>query len=140
LPNKRILNFPFWMISGLFISITVIVTSVAGCSQFDKSSSSISINTSTDTTSNEIASASTPISTDASAITQTTIPGHTISVQDAKNVLDTDATAVFIDVRDQASFDVNHIPGAVLIPITVLQDNLSKIPKDKHIIVYAQCH
>jgi rhodanese-related sulfurtransferase len=69
-----------------------------------------------------------------------TIPGHTISVQDSKNILDTDKTAVFIDVRDKASYDTNHIPGAILIPNVQISASLSKIPIDKEIVIYSQCH
>ena len=82
----------------------------------------------------------TSTSSDTTTATQTTIPGHTISVQDAKNILDTDKMAVFIDVRNQTSFDEDHISGAILIPVDTLANNLSEIHKDKQVIVYAQCH
>jgi hypothetical protein len=69
-----------------------------------------------------------------------TIPGHTITAQDAKNLLDTDKTVVFVDVRDQTMFDSGHIPGAVLIPVLEIKDRLSEIPKDKQVVVYAECN
>jgi len=69
-----------------------------------------------------------------------TIPGHYITIQDAKTLLDSGSkTVVFVDVRNQTDYDSNHIPGAVLIPLTELPDRLSEIPKDKQLIVYAQC-
>ena len=78
------------------------------------------------------------------AITSTTtissIPGHTVTAQDAKNLLDTDKTVVFIDVRDQNMYDSGHIPGAVLIPVLEIKDRLSEIPKDKQVVVYAECN
>ena len=72
--------------------------------------------------------------------TVSTIPGHTITVQDAKTLLDSGSnTAVFIDVRTQADYDTLHIPGAVLIPVEELPARLSEVPKDKQVVVYAQC-
>ena len=48
-----------------------------------------------------------------------TIASHSINVQDAKNLLDSNSKmAVFIDVRNQSDNDTSYIPGAVLIPVT----------------------
>jgi len=69
-----------------------------------------------------------------------TIAGHSITAQDAKNLLDAGQIAVFLDVRTQAEFDSNHIDGAISMPVADLPNRLSEIPSDKQIVVYAQCH
>ena len=86
----------------------------------------------------------TTVTSEASSVntltTVSTIPGHSITIQDAKTLLDSSSnTAVYIDVRNQADYDTLHIPGAVLIPLAEIPARLSEIPLDKQIIVYAQC-
>src|SRR4030095_5652838 len=45
--------------------------------------------------------------------------------------------AVFIvDVRNQASFDVGHLPGAVLIPSNEVANRIKEFPRDKTIVTY----
>jgi rhodanese-related sulfurtransferase len=43
--------------------------------------------------------------------------------------------AYVLDVREQSEWDAVHIPGAALIPLGSLPDNLSPIPKDAEIVV-----
>jgi hypothetical protein len=78
--------------------------------------------------------------TTSTTVNVSTITGHTITAQDAKNLLDTDKTVVFIDVRDQTTYDSGHIPGAILIPVLEIKDRLSEIPIDKQVVVYAECN
>jgi len=44
--------------------------------------------------------------------------------------------AVIIDVRNQASYDQGHIPGAKLIPSTEILNHLDELPRDKTIVTY----
>jgi len=44
--------------------------------------------------------------------------------------------AVVVDVRNQASFDMGHIPGAKLIPAGEILNHLSELPRDKTIVTY----
>jgi len=44
--------------------------------------------------------------------------------------------AVVIDVRNQASYDLGHIPGAKLIPAGDILNHLDELPKDKMIVTY----
>jgi|tagenome__1003787_1003787.scaffolds.fasta_scaffold19130174_1 3-mercaptopyruvate sulfurtransferase SseA len=44
--------------------------------------------------------------------------------------------AVIIDVRNQASYDLGHIPGAKLIPAGEILNHLDELPKDKMIVTY----
>ena len=47
-----------------------------------------------------------------------------------------DGTAVVIDVRNQAAYDVGHIPGSKLIPAGEILNRLNELPRDKMIITY----
>jgi 3-mercaptopyruvate sulfurtransferase SseA len=44
--------------------------------------------------------------------------------------------AFVVDVRNQESYDVGHIPGAKLIPSGEILNHLDELPKDKTIITY----
>ena len=47
-----------------------------------------------------------------------------------------DGTAVVIDVRNQAAYDLGHIPGSKLIPSTEILNRTDELPRDKLIITY----
>ena len=44
--------------------------------------------------------------------------------------------AIIVDVRNQASFDQGHIPGAKLIPAGEILNHLNELPRDKTIVTY----
>ena len=44
--------------------------------------------------------------------------------------------AIIVDVRNQASFDQGHIPGAKLIPAGEILNHLNELPRDKMIVTY----
>jgi 3-mercaptopyruvate sulfurtransferase SseA len=44
--------------------------------------------------------------------------------------------AFVVDVRNQASYDAGHIPGARLIPSAEILNHLSELPRDKTIVTY----
>jgi 3-mercaptopyruvate sulfurtransferase SseA len=44
--------------------------------------------------------------------------------------------AFIVDVRNQASYDQGHIPGAKLMPSAQILDHLSELPRDKTIVTY----
>lgn len=56
-----------------------------------------------------------------------------ISVVEAAKLRD--QGAFILDVREQSEWDQFHIPGAMLIPLGSLPDQLAKIPRDKTVIV-----
>ena len=62
-----------------------------------------------------------------------------ISPSAAKTILETDKTAVFVDVRPKVDYDKEHIPGAISIPSEELGERYSEIPAASQIIVYAEC-
>jgi 3-mercaptopyruvate sulfurtransferase SseA len=47
-----------------------------------------------------------------------------------------DNAAFIVDVRDQASFDAGHLPGAKLIPAAQILNHVDGLPKDKLIVTY----
>ncbi|SFV55392.1 Rhodanese-like domain protein [hydrothermal vent metagenome] len=61
-----------------------------------------------------------------------------ISAKEAYHLLENDDNATLLDVRTQREFQGGHIPNAKLIPLDLLNDNLSKLKKErgKKIIVY----
>ena len=44
--------------------------------------------------------------------------------------------AIVVDVRDQASYDRGHIPGATLIPAGQILNHVNELPRDKMIVTY----
>lgn len=46
--------------------------------------------------------------------------------------------AILIDVRNSDEFAEGSVPGAINIPVDLLQDNIDKLKTDKHIIVFCK--
>ena len=44
--------------------------------------------------------------------------------------------AYVVDVRNQASYDIGHIPGSRLIPAGEIANHISELPRDKTIVTY----
>lgn len=61
-----------------------------------------------------------------------------ISPKQAYTLLKDDTNITLLDVRTPDEFSKEHIEGATLIPVQELSENLSKLDKEKKIIVY--CH
>lgn len=58
-----------------------------------------------------------------------------ISLEEAKKDFDA-GTAVFVDTRDASAYGLEHIKGAINIPVADLQAKISTIPTNKKIIAY----
>lgn len=58
-----------------------------------------------------------------------------VSLADSKAAFDA-GTAVFVDVRDSSSFEVSHIPGALLIPLNDLVNRMNELDPSSWIITY----
>ena len=67
---------------------------------------------------------------------QTQIPE--ISAQELKQKLDTDASVLLLDVREQSEYDIVHLEGARLIPLNTLPHHIESLPTEQEIVVY--CH
>ncbi|OVE77351.1 hypothetical protein BVX99_02805 [bacterium F16] len=46
--------------------------------------------------------------------------------------------ALFLDVREQVEYDIEHIDGCRLIPLGTLRNQLDTLPKDRHIVLYCK--
>ncbi|NOZ26461.1 MAG: zinc-ribbon domain-containing protein [Chloroflexi bacterium] len=58
-----------------------------------------------------------------------------ISLAEAKARYDAGA-ALFVDVRSQEEYRTAHIPGAVSLPLTELDERYQELPRDAEIITY----
>ena len=79
--------------------------------------------------------AATPVivqSTPAAAVTDA---APRIGLADAKKDFDAGG-GVFIDTHVKEQFDIQHIQGAINVPVGELETKLNKIPKGKKIIAY----
>ena len=63
-----------------------------------------------------------------------------ITAENAKKIMDSGEEHVVLDTREQDEFDEGHIPGAILIPYTEIENKAEEmIPdKDKLILVYCR--
>jgi rhodanese-related sulfurtransferase len=61
-----------------------------------------------------------------------------ISVREAKAAVDRGA-AVAIDVRNEDSYRLEHIAGAVHLPYAQFNERAAALPKDKLIVAYCSC-
>ncbi len=65
-------------------------------------------------------------------------PFPSISPKEAYNLIQNDKNLTILDVRENSEYKSGHIKGALLIPVGSLSVNLSKLPKDKKILVYCR--
>ena len=62
-----------------------------------------------------------------------------VSGLEAKEIYDSNSSAILLDVRTLSEYDEGHIEGSVLIPVAELADRLSELPdKDAVIIVFCK--
>ena len=63
-------------------------------------------------------------------------PVSFIKVDELKSLLDRGVVADVIDVRTRPEFDKLHIKGARSIPLRIIPDRTSEIPKNRLIVFY----
>ncbi len=61
-----------------------------------------------------------------------------ISIAEVRTMMEKNEVFI-VDVRNQASWDAGHIPGAVLIPGSEILNHVNELPKDKLIVMYCSC-
>ena len=63
-----------------------------------------------------------------------------ITAEDAKKIMDSNDDIIILDVREQDEFDAGHIPGAVLLPYTKIDEKAEGLfpDKDKQMLVYCR--
>jgi rhodanese-related sulfurtransferase/uncharacterized membrane protein YphA (DoxX/SURF4 family) len=59
-----------------------------------------------------------------------------ISVEQAYEAYLNDPDLVIVDVRSESEYESGHIKGALLIPVSQLEEKLDEIPQNKPILVY----
>ena len=86
-----------------------------------------------DTTSNNNATPATPAPTVAAHHPTDNTPRVTTTELDQ---LMKDGKVVVVDVRNKASYEMGHIRGSVLIPVTEIGTRAKELPRDKMIVTY----
>ena len=63
-----------------------------------------------------------------------------ITPEEAKRIMDSGEEHIILDTREQDEFDEGHIPGAILIPYTEIENKAEEMlpDKDKLILVYCR--
>ena len=63
-----------------------------------------------------------------------------ITAEEAKKIMDSGEEHILLDTREQDEFDEGHIPGAILIPYTEIENKAEEMlpDKDKLILVYCR--
>lgn len=63
-----------------------------------------------------------------------------ITAEEAKKIMDSGEDYIILDTREQDEFDEGHIPGAILIPYTEIENKAEEMltDKDKLILVYCR--
>lgn len=63
-----------------------------------------------------------------------------ITPEEAKEIMDSGEEHIILDTREQVEFDECHIPGAILIPYTEIENKAEEMlpDKDKQILVYCR--
>ena len=63
-----------------------------------------------------------------------------ITAEEAKKIMDSGEECIILDTREQDEFDEGHIPGAILIPYTEIENKAEEMlpDKDARILVYCR--
>ena len=62
-----------------------------------------------------------------------------ITAQEAKTIMDNEEGYVVLDVREQDEYDAGHIPGAILIPYTQIEEKANEILPDQDQLILVYC-
>ena len=62
-----------------------------------------------------------------------------ITVEDAKSIMDSEEGYIILDVREQDEYDAGHIPGAILIPYTQIEEKANEMLPDKDQLILVYC-
>ena len=62
-----------------------------------------------------------------------------ITAQKAKEIMDNTKNVIILDVREEEEFNEGHIPGAILIPYTQIEDKAEEILQDKNALILVYC-
>ncbi len=62
-----------------------------------------------------------------------------ITAEEAKQIMDSEEGYIILDVRTQEEYDEGHIPGAILIPNTELEERAEENLPDKDQLILVYC-
>ena len=62
-----------------------------------------------------------------------------ITAEEAKVLMESETGYIILDVREQDEYDAGHIPGAILIPYTRIEEEASEKLTDKDQLVLVYC-
>lgn len=62
-----------------------------------------------------------------------------ITAEEAKQIMDSEEGYVILDVREQDEYDAGHIPGAILIPYTQIDEKANEMLPDKDQLILVYC-
>ena len=62
-----------------------------------------------------------------------------ITAEEAKKIMDSGEEHIVLDTREQDEFDEGHIPGAILIPYTEIENKAEEMLPDKDIQILVYC-
>ena len=62
-----------------------------------------------------------------------------ITAQEAKKIMDTEEGYIILDVREQDEYDAGHIPGAILIPYTQIEEMAGEMLPDQDQLILVYC-
>lgn len=62
-----------------------------------------------------------------------------ITPDKAKEIMDSDVAHIVLDVREQYEYDEGHIPGAILIPYTEIEQKAAETLPDKNAMILVYC-
>ena len=62
-----------------------------------------------------------------------------ITAEEAKEIMDSQEGYIILDVRTQEEYDEGHIPGAILIPNTQIEERAEEVLTDKDQLILVYC-
>lgn len=62
-----------------------------------------------------------------------------ITAEEAKKIMDSQEGYIILDVRSQEEYDEGHIPGAILIPNTEIEERAEEVLTDKDQLILVYC-
>ena len=62
-----------------------------------------------------------------------------ITADEAKRIMDSEEGYIILDVREQDEYDALHIPGAILIPYTQIEEKADEMLPDKEQLILVYC-
>ena len=62
-----------------------------------------------------------------------------ITAEEAKRIMDSVEDYIILDTREQDEYDTEHIPDAILIPYTEIDDKAAQMLPDKNMQILVYC-